>query len=136
MTDVRRSTNKYEFFDRFLSFDCTNENDGFDVEAGRWFRPAEMKIILQRLWFFGGEAHGMDIAEDLGIGNGAKGSRWGIGAATSPRFDRSLDAWLKLLAGENLDGCLVSISYSIPDAALTLFLCPSEPSEQAQAPRV
>lgn len=126
---------KLDFFKRFIAYDCAEENDGFDVGTIQWFRPVEMKIALQRLWLFGGRAHGMDIAEDRGVGNGANGSRWGIVASSSPRVSSDLDAWLLLLAGDNLQGCLVSMSYTIPETTIELFLGPGASSEPTPRPR-
>lgn len=118
MIDLR----KKEFFRRFIAFDCTDANDGFDAEAVQWFHPAEMQTVIRRLWAFGGSAHGMDVAEHFGAGKGSRGGSWGIVAGTSPREKDSLDAWLELLSKDALNGCLVSISYAIPEAVLALFV--------------
>jgi hypothetical protein len=113
---------KTTFFRRFISFDLTDQNDGFDSDSAQWFSPADMEIAIKRLWFLGGRPGGMDVAEDVGPGNGARGSRWGIAAGISPRERSELDAWLTLLKRETLIGCIVSISYDIPQPAIDLFL--------------
>lgn len=136
MGDTSHRDRDRDFFNRFIAYDCADQNDGFDVETIQWFYPADMQIMLRRLWFFGGRAYGMDIAEELGPGKGARGGRWAVAAGASPRNSKDLDAWLALLARDNLRGCLVSISYSIPEAAIELFLGPAAPSAPTPPPRV
>ena len=64
----------------------------------------------------------MDIAEDMGEGKGARGSRWGIAAGTSPRDGEVLDQWLSLVARDQLSDCILSISFRVPGSTLALFL--------------
>ena len=128
MVDTSHHNLELGFFNRFVAYDCDDKNDVFDDETIQWFCPVEMQIVIRRLWFFGGSAFGMDIAEDLGVGKGSNGSRWGIVAGFSPRESSDLDEWLTLLARDTWRGCLVSISYSIPETAIELFLGPATPS--------
>jgi hypothetical protein len=110
---------EWEFFNRFIAFDCTDRNDGFDRDSIQWFCPAEMAIVIKRLEAFGGRATGMDVAEYFGPGKGARGKSWGIVAGVS---ERDFGGWMPFLARETTQDCLLSISYAIPDEMISLFI--------------
>ena len=80
-----------------------------------------MEKILQRLWFFRAEIHGMDIAVDAGAGKEARGPSWQIIGADWIGGDK-LDDWIEFVRRDEFKDCALSLSYTIPEHVLDIFV--------------